>query len=123
MALYKRREQIWRIYRCIILSFIADIKLTKNIRALIFLMPMQTPIWFRGRMLFFTSDMSGNILNFLICCRDLNFKFNLFSIVTDGFTFKCPGLQHTECCVSVLGCILINGPCFVKKIDGLHLYA
>ncbi len=64
----------------------------------------------------FMSNMSGNILNFLICYREKNFKFNLLIIATDGFTFKCPELKHTECFVSVLGCISIDDPCFVKKL-------
>jgi hypothetical protein len=32
-------------------------------------------------------------------------------------------MQQTEFCVSVLGCISTDGPCFVRKVDGLHLDA
>jgi hypothetical protein len=94
-----------------------------NTRALILLFPMPTSIWIRGRLSFFTSKISGNIFYFLICFRDKHFIFNLFSIAANGFIFECRELQHTECCVSVLGRISIDGPCFVRKVDGLLLDA
>ncbi|EFX71810.1 hypothetical protein DAPPUDRAFT_326852 [Daphnia pulex] len=46
-----------------------------------------------------------------------------FSIAANGFIFECRELQHTERCVSVLGRISIDGPCFVRKVDGLLLNA
>jgi hypothetical protein len=80
-----------------------------NTRALILLFPMPTSIWIRGRLSFFTSKISGNIFYFLICFWDKHFIFNLFNIAANGFIFECRELQHTECCVSVLGRISIEG--------------
>lgn len=37
--------------------------------------------------------------------------------------YACMEHQHTERCVSVLGCISIDGPCFVKKVAGLQMDA
>jgi hypothetical protein len=66
--------------------------------------------------------MSGYILNFLICCRDLNLKFKLFSIDADVSHLNARNCS-TDCCVSVLGCISIDGPCFVRKFYGPNLDA